>query len=112
MNLLAWIVVGLLAGWIARAVVRDDRSGCIYTLVVGVLGALIGGALMNAFDDQERGVDDFSLRSVLVAALGATLLLLVLQAICRTVEPPPSPLRQLRESTLRTTRAGRHPIRA
>jgi len=78
-NLFAWIVVGLLAGWIARAIVKDDRSGCIYTIVVGVLGALIGGALMNAID--ERGVKEFSLRSVVVAALGATLLLLVLQAL-------------------------------
>ena len=79
MNILAWIVVGLLAGWIARAIVKDDRSGCIYTIVVGVLGAVIGGALMNAID--ERGVKEFSLRSVVVAALGATLLLLVLQAL-------------------------------
>jgi uncharacterized membrane protein YeaQ/YmgE (transglycosylase-associated protein family) len=72
-------VVGLLAGWIARAVVADDRSGCVYTLVVGVLGALIGGALMNAVD--KKTVNEFSLYSVLVAALGATLLLLVLQAV-------------------------------
>lgn len=79
MNLLAWIVVGLVAGSLARWIVRDDRSGCLYTLVVGVLGALIGGALMSAAD--KRDVDDFSLRSVLVAALGATLLLLVLQAV-------------------------------
>ena len=79
MNLFAWIVTGLLAGWIARAVVKDDRSGCIYTVVVGVLGALIGGALMNSID--ARGVNDFSLRSVLVAALGACLLLFVLQAL-------------------------------
>ncbi len=79
MNLLAWIIVGLVAGSLARWIVRDDRSGCLYTLVVGVLGALIGGALMSAAD--KRDVDDFSLRSVLVAALGATLLLLVLQAV-------------------------------
>ncbi len=79
MGILGWIIVGLLAGGIARWIVRDDRSGCIYTMVVGVLGALIGGALMNAVDS--RGVDQFSLRSILVAALGAILLLLVLQAI-------------------------------
>lgn len=78
-GIIGWIVVGLLAGGIARWVVKDDRSGCIYTMVVGVLGALIGGALMNAFDS--RGVDEFSIRSILVAALGAILLLLVLQAL-------------------------------
>lgn len=79
MGILGWIVTGLLAGWLARVVVQDDRSGCLYTMFVGVLGALIGGALMNAVD--ERGIDEFSLRSIAVAAVGAALLLLILQAI-------------------------------
>ncbi|MEO6570159.1 MAG: GlsB/YeaQ/YmgE family stress response membrane protein [Ilumatobacteraceae bacterium] len=79
MNLLGWIVVGLIAGALARWIVKDDRSGCLYTMVVGVLGALIGGGLMSFID--EDGVTDFSIRSIVVAALGAVLLLLVLQAI-------------------------------
>jgi uncharacterized membrane protein YeaQ/YmgE (transglycosylase-associated protein family) len=79
MNIIAWIAVGLMAGLLARFVVRDSRGGCLYTLAVGVLGALIGGALMQA--SGHTGINDFSLRSLLVAALGATLLLLVLQAI-------------------------------
>ncbi len=79
MNILGWIVVGLLAGGLARWIVKDDRSGCIYTMVVGVLGAFIGGALMSAVDS--RGVDEFSFRSIGVALLGAVLLLLVLQAL-------------------------------
>ena len=79
MNIIAWIAVGLMAGLLARFVVRDSRGGCLYTLAVGVLGALIGGALMQA--SGHTGINDFSVRSLLVAALGATLLLLVLQAI-------------------------------
>ncbi|MEY2581095.1 MAG: hypothetical protein QOE09_944 [Ilumatobacteraceae bacterium] len=79
MNIVAWIVVGLVAGLLARWIVRDDRSGCIYTIAVGILGALIGGALMNA--SGHGGINNFSVRSLLVAALGAVLLLLVLQAI-------------------------------
>lgn len=79
MNIVAWIVVGLVAGLLARWIVHDDRSGCIYTVAVGVLGALIGGALMHAAGRD--GINDFSLRSLGVAALGAILLLLVLQAI-------------------------------
>lgn len=79
MGVVGWIVMGLLAGGLARWVVKDDRSGCVYTMVIGVLGALIGGALMSIVDD--RGVDEFSVRSIVVAALGAVLLLLVLQAI-------------------------------
>jgi uncharacterized membrane protein YeaQ/YmgE (transglycosylase-associated protein family) len=79
MGLLGWIVVGLLAGGLARWIVKDERTGCVYTMVVGVLGAIIGGGLMSFVD--EEGVEEFSLRSILVAALGAVLLLLVLQAI-------------------------------
>lgn len=79
MSIIGWIAVGLIAGGLARWIVKDDRSGCIYTMVVGVLGALIGGGLMSLVDST--GVDEFSVRSIVVAALGAVLLLLVLQAI-------------------------------
>lgn len=79
MNLLAWIATGLVAGLLARWIVRDDRSGCLYTVAVGVIGALIGGSLMQW--SGRDGIDEFSVRSTLVAAVGAILLLLVLQAI-------------------------------
>ena len=79
MSLLGWIVVGLLAGWLARWIVKDDRAGCIYTMIVGVVGAIVGGWLMATID--EEGVDDFSLRGIGVAAIGAVVFLLVLQAI-------------------------------
>ena len=69
MSILSWIFVGLIAGLLARWIVRDDRSGCLYTIAVGVLGALIGGALMQWAGHQ--GVNEFDLRSILVAALGA-----------------------------------------
>jgi len=79
MGILAWVIVGLVAGLLARWVVSDDRSGCLYTVAVGILGALIGGALMNA--SGKNGVNDLDLRSILVAAVGAVLLLLLLQAV-------------------------------
>ncbi|MDW3215035.1 MAG: GlsB/YeaQ/YmgE family stress response membrane protein [Ilumatobacteraceae bacterium] len=79
MSLVGWIVVGLLAGWLARWIVKDDRAGCIYTMIVGVVGAIVGGWLMATID--EEGVDEFSIRSILVAAVGAVVFLLVLQAI-------------------------------
>jgi uncharacterized membrane protein YeaQ/YmgE (transglycosylase-associated protein family) len=79
MGIIGWIVVGLIAGGLARWIVKDDRSGCIYTMIVGVIGALIGGGLMSLID--ESGVDEFSFRSIFVAVIGAVLLLLILQAI-------------------------------
>ena len=68
MNFVAWIIVGLLAGLFARWIVRDDKSGCLYTVAVGVLGALIGGALMQAAG-KEGITNEFDLRSILVAAV-------------------------------------------
>jgi uncharacterized membrane protein YeaQ/YmgE (transglycosylase-associated protein family) len=79
MNILGWIVVGLIAGMLASWVTRERRRGCIYTTVIGVLGALIGGALAQAAG--EDGLGDFSWRSLLIAFLGACLLLLLLQAL-------------------------------
>jgi uncharacterized membrane protein YeaQ/YmgE (transglycosylase-associated protein family) len=80
-SILGWIVVGLIAGLLARAVVKDDRSGCLYTIVIGVLGALLGGWLYSLASDDSDVFDDFDLGSIVVAFLGACLLLLVLQAI-------------------------------
>jgi uncharacterized membrane protein YeaQ/YmgE (transglycosylase-associated protein family) len=74
---LSWIVVGFLAGMGARAVTggHDHRRqpGCLGTTVVGIVGGLLGGALFKAAGDE--GINDFSLRSLLVAFVGATVLL-------------------------------------
>jgi uncharacterized membrane protein YeaQ/YmgE (transglycosylase-associated protein family) len=79
MGLLAWIVVGLLACWIAGMVTGRRSQGCITKIVVGVIGALIGGALDNAAGGE--GIGNFGPRSILVAAVGATIFLFVLEAI-------------------------------
>ena len=79
MNLFGWIVMGLIAGGLAVRITGDDRRGCLYSIVIGVLGALIGGALAQAAGGE--GLGDFSWRSLIIAFLGACLLLLVLQAI-------------------------------
>ena len=79
MGLLSWIVIGLLAAWIGGIVSRRPREGFLMKIAVGVAGALIGGGLARAAGYS--GITRFGLRSVLLAALGATLLLLVLGAI-------------------------------
>ncbi len=74
MSWLSWIVVGLVAGVLAKAVTGQQRRfGCLATIVVGILGGLLGGALFKAAGDE--GINDFSLRSLLVAFVGATVLL-------------------------------------
>jgi uncharacterized membrane protein YeaQ/YmgE (transglycosylase-associated protein family) len=79
MGPLTWVAMGLIAGSLARWAVKDDRSGCLYTTIVGVLGALIGGAIAQAAGKGE--INDFSIRSLIIAFLGACLLLLALQAL-------------------------------
>ena len=76
MGLLGWIVVGFVAGALARPVTGGGwQLGCVGTTVVGVLGGLLGGFLFSLAGDQ--GIGDFGLRSMFVAFVGAVLLLAV-----------------------------------
>lgn len=76
--------MGLIAGWLARRIVGDQRTGCIYTVVVGIIGALLGGSLFALVTDRDDVFDGFNLGSLAVAFVGACLFLLVLNAIAGT----------------------------
>jgi uncharacterized membrane protein YeaQ/YmgE (transglycosylase-associated protein family) len=78
-GLVSWIIVGLLAAWIAGMVTGQRGRGCVTNIAVGVIGAFIGGALARAAGYE--GIRHFGLRSVLLAALGATIFVSVLGAI-------------------------------
>lgn len=79
MGPISWIIIGLLAAWIAGLVTGHPREGCLTKIAVGVLGAFIGGALAQASGHQ--GVTGLNLRSIVVAGLGASLLLFILGAL-------------------------------
>ena len=79
MGLLGWIVVGLLAGSLGRAATGSEKRGCLGTMVIGILGGIIGGALFNAIGGN--GITDFGLWSILVAFIGACVLLFLMQAV-------------------------------
>ncbi len=84
MTVLGWIVVGFIAGTLARWVTGAQRRGCLVTIVVGILGGVIGGGLFRlATDSDSDMMDDFDIGSVFVAFVGAVLLLLILEAISR-----------------------------
>ncbi|HYQ13791.1 MAG TPA: GlsB/YeaQ/YmgE family stress response membrane protein [Solirubrobacterales bacterium] len=82
MGIIGWIVLGLLVGLIARAIVpgRSEPSGCFGTLAVGILGALIGGFIANALNIGHLG-HFFDLGTWLIAIGGAVILLLIVRAI-------------------------------
>ena len=88
MGLFSWLLMGLLAGWIGGLITGRRGQGCITTIAIGIIGAFIGGALARAAGHEP--INGFSLRSVLVAAMGSAILLFLFQAIEGRRRPPPS----------------------
>ena len=81
-NIVLWIVFGALAGWLASIVMKTDASmGAGANIIVGIVGALIGGFIMNALGGQ--GVTGFNIYSLLVAIGGAIILLALVRAFRR-----------------------------
>jgi uncharacterized membrane protein YeaQ/YmgE (transglycosylase-associated protein family) len=82
MNILLWIILGGIAGWLASMVMGTNaRQGCFADVVIGIVGALIGGFLFSLLGG--RGVTGFNLWSLFVAFLGAVILLAILRAFRR-----------------------------
>ena len=82
MGLLSWIVLGAIAGWLANALAgRNERAGCLANIAVGIVGALIGGAIFRALGGV--GVTGFNLWSLIVAVSGAIVLLAILELFRR-----------------------------
>jgi uncharacterized membrane protein YeaQ/YmgE (transglycosylase-associated protein family) len=81
MSFIAWIVVGLLAGFIGSKLVNNRGEGIVLDVLLGIVGAIVGGWLFNRFGAV--GVTGFNLYSLLVAVIGAVLVLVVYHAIRR-----------------------------
>jgi uncharacterized membrane protein YeaQ/YmgE (transglycosylase-associated protein family) len=81
MSLLAWIVLGLLAGFIASKLVNKSGEGMLLDIVLGVVGAVIGGWLFHTFGMP--GVTGLNVYSLVVAVVGAAVFLIVYHALTR-----------------------------
>jgi uncharacterized membrane protein YeaQ/YmgE (transglycosylase-associated protein family) len=81
MSFIAWIVVGLLAGWIGSLIVNRRGEGLFMDIVLGVIGAFVGGFLFQTFGHS--GVTGINLYSIMVAVVGAIVVLVVYHAIRR-----------------------------
>jgi uncharacterized membrane protein YeaQ/YmgE (transglycosylase-associated protein family) len=80
MNLLWFLIVGLVAGWLAGMLVKGGGFGLIGDLVVGVIGAILGGWLFSAFGASAGGG---LLGSIIVATIGAVVLLFIVRLVKR-----------------------------
>jgi len=83
MGLLTWIVVGAIAGWLAGQVMKGSGFGLIGDIIIGVVGALVGGWLAGALFNVPNAVNGFNLTTILVAFLGAVVVLFILRLIKR-----------------------------
>ena len=79
MSIIAWIVLGLIAGFIASKVVNKTGEGMFLDIVLGVVGAVVGGFLFRLVGAS--GVDGFNIWSMFVAVIGAIVVLVIKHAI-------------------------------
>ena len=82
MGVLSWIVVGLIAGWLAGMVMKGGGFGLLGDIIVGVVGGLLGGWIASSLL-HIGGLTGINLGSILIAFVGAVILLLVLRLIRR-----------------------------
>lgn len=80
MSILIWIIFGALVGWVASLIMRTDKDqGAVANIVVGIVGAFIGGGLSNMLGGPE--VTGFNLSSIIVATIGAVVLIILMQFV-------------------------------
>jgi len=79
MGILGWILLGLVAGFVASRIVGARGQGCMIDIALGLVGALVGGALFSALGEDVFWT--FSLRSMFVAVIGAIVVLVIYHAV-------------------------------
>lgn len=79
MSILGWIVLGLIAGYIASHIVDNDGKGPLLDMVLGIVGAMVGGEIFSALGAAP--ITGFNLWSLFVAVIGAVVILVIYHAI-------------------------------
>ncbi|MBW6473341.1 MAG: GlsB/YeaQ/YmgE family stress response membrane protein [Anaerolineaceae bacterium] len=77
MGLFTWIIVGLIAGWLAGKVMKGRGFGLLGNIVIGVIGALVGGWLAGSLLNISNAISGFNLQTILVAFLGSVVVLFI-----------------------------------
>lgn len=79
MGILSWLVVGLVAGWLAGNVMGGGGFGVVGDIIIGIIGAVVGGYLASTFLNMPDAVNGINITSIIVAFVGAVVLLFVLR---------------------------------
>lgn len=80
-DILAWIIVGGVAGWAANVLIDGGAMGVIMDIIIGIVGAVLGGALLTFILPGSFAFTGFNLVSLLIALVGAAILLLIARAV-------------------------------
>lgn len=76
MGIISWLIIGFLAGWIASIIMKTDaKQGTLLDIVLGIIGAVVGGLIMNAFGNS--GVTGINFYSIFVATIGAMIVIFI-----------------------------------
>jgi uncharacterized membrane protein YeaQ/YmgE (transglycosylase-associated protein family) len=83
MGILTWIIVGAIAGWLASIIMKGGGYGLIGNIIIGIVGAFVGGWLSTILFNLPFAVTGFNLTSVIVATVGAIVVLFILSLVKR-----------------------------
>lgn len=81
MGILSWIIVGLIAGWLAGLVMRGGGYGVLGDIIIGIVGALVGGFLASALFNIPNPLSGINLTSIFIAFLGAVIMIAILRML-------------------------------
>ncbi len=79
MSIIAWIILGLIAGFIGSKIVNKSGQGVVLDIVLGIVGAVVGGFIFNEFG--QVGITGFNIYSLIVAVIGAVVVLVIYHAV-------------------------------
>ena len=80
MSIIAWIILGALAGWIGSMIMgTNEEQGALANIIIGIVGAVIGGFVFNLFGASD--VNGFNVYSLIVAVVGSIILIAIVKAV-------------------------------
>ena len=81
MGIVAWIVIGLIAGWLAGLATKGSGFGLVGDVILGVVGALLGGFLASSLFGVADPISGFNLTTIIVAFIGAVIVVVIVGAL-------------------------------